>query len=127
MSVHLTHAEYRAIAGAVTLPAGIFVDGRAMTPRGETFDALNPATSERLVALPVCDAAAVDEAVAKARQAFESGPWPRMSVNARGRLLWKIADLIMKRREEISELETLDSGKPITDNAKIDIPMDGFL
>jgi acyl-CoA reductase-like NAD-dependent aldehyde dehydrogenase len=105
-------------------PARLFIGGQFVpSASGETFDSVNPATGAVLTQVAHAGPEDVDAAVKAARQAFEAGPWPRMSVGARGRLLWKVADLIMKRREELAELETLDSGKPITDNTKIDVPM----
>ncbi|HXI03024.1 MAG TPA: aldehyde dehydrogenase family protein [Candidatus Saccharimonadales bacterium] len=105
-------------------PAQLFIAGRFVpSASGETFDSINPATGAVLTQVAQAGPTDIDAAVKAAREAFESGPWPKMSVSARGRLLWKIGDLIMKRREEIAELETLDSGKPLTDNARIDVPM----
>ncbi len=58
-----------------------------------------------------------------ARKAFAEGAWAKMSPGERGRLLWKIADLIEARAESIARLETLDSGKTITEASKVDVPM----
>jgi acyl-CoA reductase-like NAD-dependent aldehyde dehydrogenase len=105
-------------------PGQIFVGGRfAPSISGRTFDTYNPASGTVLARVAEADAADVDAAVRAARQAFESGPWPKMTAAERGRILWRAADVILKRREEISELETLDSGKPISDNLKVDVPM----
>lgn len=105
-------------------PAQLFIGGKFVPAQsGKTFETVNPATGEKLTTCALAGPEDVNLAVKAARGAFESGPWPRMSVSARGRLLWRIADLIMKRREEIAELETLDSGKPVSDNTKIDVPM----
>ena len=64
----------------------------------------------------------IDHAVKAARRAFESGPWPDLSPSERGRLLWKLSDLLEKHREEFAELETLDNGKPLFFSRIVDIP-----
>ncbi len=105
-------------------PGQIFIGGRfSPSISGKTFDTINPATGEVLTRVAEGDVADVDAAVRAARQAFESGSWPKMSAAERARILWRAADILMRRREEIAELETLDSGKPLTDNLKVDIPM----
>jgi acyl-CoA reductase-like NAD-dependent aldehyde dehydrogenase len=105
-------------------PGELFIGGKFVPAEsGESFETINPATGLTLTTVAEAGPSDVYAAVAAARQAFDSGPWSKMSVSARGRVLWKIADFIMKRREEIAELETLDSGKPITDNTRIDVPM----
>ena len=60
------------------------------------------------------DASDVDRAVRAARRAFDEGPWPRMAAGARARLLRRIAELIEAADQEIAEIETLDTGLPIT-------------
>lgn len=93
-----------------------------MTPRGETFDALNPATSERLVSLPICDAGTVDEAVAKARQIFESGAWSHMEPTARKNVLIRLTKLMRRELRELAVMESLDSGKPVAEIEAVDLP-----
>jgi len=105
-------------------PGQIFIGGRfSPSISGKTFDTINPATGEVLTRVAEGDVADVDAAVRAARQAFESGSWPKMPAAERARILWRAADILMRRREEIAELETLDSGKPLNDNLKVDIPM----
>jgi len=89
---------------------------------GKTFDTYNPATGEVLAKVAEGDRADVDQAVLAARKAVENGPWPDMLPADRGRLLWKLADLIDKHREELAELETLDNGKPILFSRIVDVP-----
>src|SRR5689334_4731406 len=90
-----------------------------------TFDTLNPATGDVLAQIAEASAQDVDDAVAAARQAFEdrTGPWRKMSASERGRLIWKLADLLEKNIEEFAELETLDNGKPIFESRNVDMPM----
>lgn len=58
-----------------------------------------------------------------AREAFDKGPWPRMSGAARGRVLWKLADLVEANCEELASLESLDNGKPLSVAKAADIPL----
>src|SRR5262252_5671482 len=101
------------------LIGGQWVDG------SKTFDTINPATEEVLTQVVEASAADVDRAVQAARQAFEdrNGPWRKLSASERGRLLWKLADLVEKNIDELAELETLDNGKPIFESRYVDMPM----
>ncbi len=89
------------------------------------FDTTNPATGEVLTQVPEASAADVDRAVEAARRAFEdrNGPWRKLSASERGRLIWKLADLIERHIDELAELETLDNGKPIFESRYVDMPM----
>ncbi len=102
----------------------MLIDGRWMdSVSGKTFPTINPATSEVITHVAEGDRADVDLAVKAARRAFEQGPWQRMAARDRGRLLYKLADLIEKNLEELAVLETLDNGKPIQDSRNIDLPL----
>lgn len=59
------------------------------------------------------DNADIDAAVRAARRAFESGPWPALTASERGKMVWRIGDLISKYTDELGELESLDNGKPM--------------
>ena len=99
---------------------GQFVDAAS----GKRFETINPATGAVLTQVAEGGAEDIDRAVKAARAAFDSGPWTRkISAADRGKLLWKIGDLLMARAEELGELETLDSGKPISDTTRIDVPL----
>jgi len=91
----------------------------------KTFDTINPATGEVLTQIAEASVADVDRAVQAARKAFEdrSGAWRKMSASERGRLIWKLADLVEKNIDELAELESLDNGKPIFESRYVDIPM----
>jgi acyl-CoA reductase-like NAD-dependent aldehyde dehydrogenase len=91
---------------------------------GRTFDTVNPATGEVLTQVAEASTADVNAAVAAARSAFDpNGAWRKMSASDRGKVLWRIADLLEQNIEEISELETLDNGKPIFESRNVDLPM----
>ena len=85
---------------AVVTPGRLFIDGRFVESlSGKSFDSINPATEEVLTSVSEGDRADIDAAVAAARAAFETGPWPRMRPRDRGRLLLKLADLISANAE----------------------------
>lgn len=89
---------------------------------GKTFATFNPATGEAIADIAEGDKEDVDKAVAAARKAFESGPWPAMKPAERTRLLWRLADLIDENADQLAELETLDNGKPIMHSRHVDVP-----
>jgi acyl-CoA reductase-like NAD-dependent aldehyde dehydrogenase len=95
-------------------PGKLLIDGQWIDSSTK-LDTSNPATGEVLTQIAQASTADVDRAVQAARRAFEdrTGPWRKMSASERGRLIWRIADLVEKNIEELAELETLDNGKPI--------------
>lgn len=90
---------------------------------GKTFETYNPATGETLVRVAEGDRADIDRAVKAARKAFESGPWPNLSPSDRGRLIWKLGDLLEQHLDEFAELESLDNGKPVSVALVADVPL----
>ena len=90
---------------------------------GKTFPVQNPATGEVIAHVAEGDRQDIDRAVKAARRAFESGAGPRLSPSERGRLVWKICDLILEHLEELAELESLDNGKPVTVARAADVPL----
>jgi len=90
---------------------------------GKTFPTINPATEEVIAEIAEGTAEDIDRAVRAARDAFEKGPWPRMSARDRGRLLFRLADLVQQESAELAALETLDNGKTIRDSKNLDVPM----
>jgi phenylacetaldehyde dehydrogenase len=105
--------------GRKLLIGGQWVDAAS----GGTFPVYNPATGEVIAHVAEGDKQDIDRAVAAARRAFESGPWPNMTPSERGRLVWKLGDLILEHLEELAELESLDNGKPITIARAADVPL----
>jgi phenylacetaldehyde dehydrogenase len=67
----------------------------------------NPATEVIIANVPEADKADVDLAVAAARRAFDEGRWTKISRSERGRMMWRLADLIERDLEELAELESL--------------------
>jgi betaine-aldehyde dehydrogenase len=100
----------------------LFIDGQWVDAEsGKTFATPNPSTGETLAEVAEADKADVDKAVAAARRAFE-GKWGRMSARDRGRLLYKLSQLIEAKSQELAALETADNGKPIKESMYIDLP-----
>ena len=95
----------------------LFIDNKWVDPvGGGEFETFNPATGEVLAKVAEADKADVDKAVKAARKALESGPWSTMDAADRGRLLFKLADLVDQKADELAELESLNCGKTITDS-----------
>jgi len=81
---------------------------------GNRFSRTSPAHDVVVASYPQARAADVDRAVGAARRAFDEGPWPRMSGVERARVLLRVAELVRRDAEELARIETLESGKPIT-------------
>jgi phenylacetaldehyde dehydrogenase len=90
---------------------------------GKTFATYNPATGDVLANVAEGDREDIDRAVKAARAAFETGPWSRISPAARGKMIWKLADLIERHLEEFAQLESLDNGKPLAVARVADVPL----
>jgi len=97
---------------------GAWVDARA----GGSFPVVDPATGQQIAAVAEGLAEDVDLAVAAARRAFEDGPWARMKPTERGKLVWRLGDVLEAHADELAELESLDNGKPIRDARNVDLP-----
>src|SRR5262245_2106510 len=111
-------------AAATQKPRRMLINGQWTTAEsGETFPTYNPATGEVICEVAAGDKADIDRAVKAARTAFESGPWRTMTPSDRGKLLWKLADLLEKNLEEFARLEALDNGKPLTVARVADVPL----
>ena len=101
----------------------IFVAGKWQAPSsGDTYAPINPANEQPLTAVGKGDERDIDMAVAAARTAFDEGPWPKMSPHERGRLVWRLGDLIQQNLDEMAKLESLCTGKTLFDSGKVEIP-----
>ena len=105
-------------------PGRLLIDGQ-WVETAKSFDTVNPATGEVITQIASASAADIDHAVAAARKAFEdrNGAWRKMSASERGRLIWRLADLLEKNIDEFAELETIDNGKPVFESRYVDMPM----
>ena len=92
-----------------------FIDGQFVDSLdGSTFDVTEPVTNEVYITSASAQHADVDLAVAAAKKAFDQGPWPKMLSRERSRILHKVADIVESRDAVLAELESFDSGLPIT-------------
>jgi phenylacetaldehyde dehydrogenase len=108
----------------IAAPRQLFINGQwADAASGKTFASPDPATGETLARVAEGDAEDIDRAVRAARKAFEEGPWSRMTPSERGRLVWKIGDLILEHVDELAQLEALDNGKPYPVAQAADVPL----
>ncbi|KZM28603.1 hypothetical protein ST47_g257 [Ascochyta rabiei] len=94
----------------------MFIGGKGIpADSGSTLTIINPATGEQIATVPDGVRVDVDNAVAIARAAFDSGPWPRMSRTERAKVLLRAADALEAASEELFTLETQNNGRPITE------------
>ena len=95
----------------------LFINGEwSAASDGATFDTYNPSTGETIAKVAHATKDDVDRAVNSARKALEKGPWGKMDACDRGKLMFKLADLIEAHGEELARLEALNCGKTITDS-----------
>ncbi|MEA2274432.1 MAG: phenylacetaldehyde dehydrogenase, partial [Solirubrobacteraceae bacterium] len=98
---------------------GEFVDAKS----GETFATINPATEETITGVASAGVEDVDDAVKAARGQMEPGSaWQKMKPRDRAKIMWRIADMLMARADEIGRIETIDNGKPIFESQFVDTP-----
>jgi phenylacetaldehyde dehydrogenase len=108
----------------IATPRKMLINGKWVDAvSGKTFPTYDPATGKEMARVAEGDAADVHLAVTAARNAFDKGPWRRMTASERGKLIWKLADLLEKNLEEFAQLEALDNGKPLTVARAADVPL----
>jgi (Z)-2-((N-methylformamido)methylene)-5-hydroxybutyrolactone dehydrogenase len=95
--------EYKMLIG------GEWVDARS----GKTFESINPYTGRAWATAPEADEDDVDRAVRAAREAFDEGPWGKMTGTQRARLMRRFADLLAQNADDIAAVESTDNGKLI--------------
>ena len=114
----------RKVEDFIGAPRQLFIDGQwADAASGKTFQTPDPATGDTLARIAEGDAEDIDRAVRAARRAFEDGPWSRMTPSERGRIIWRIGDLILEHTDELAQLESLDNGKPFAVAQAADVPL----
>ena len=121
---HTDRTEER-VQAFISNPGKLLIDGEWVpAASGRTFDTINPATEEKLAEVAYGEQEDIDRAVRAARKAFAyDSPWRRMSPSARGKLIWRIGDLIEQHVEELAMLESLDNGKPLGVARVADVPL----
>jgi len=109
---------------AAAAPGRLLIDGAWQDARsGATFTTINPADESVIATVAQAGAEDVDAAVAAARRALESGPWGKMTAAERGKILWRMGELVLERIAQLAMIETLDTGKTLFDSGKIELPM----
>jgi acyl-CoA reductase-like NAD-dependent aldehyde dehydrogenase len=111
------------MSAAPQIPAGLpvkspdrfFIGGQWVKPSGTSkLDVISPVTEKVVMSFAEAVPADVDKAVAAARKAFDTGPWPRMSAQERGQALLKVAELLKARLPELAHTWTTQVGAPIS-------------
>ena len=99
----------------------LYIDGEFVEPRSAAMlDVIDPSTADVIARVPAAGTDDVDRAVRAARSAFDAGPWQEATAQARGRVLFRLAEIVRRRSSELAELETRNTGKPIAE-AEYDI------
>ena len=91
---------------------GKWVDARS----GHRREIINPFDASKIAEVPEGDREDCQAAIAAAREAFDHGGWPQTPATERGRLVYRLGDLIEENRQELAELETRDTGKTVTES-----------
>ena len=113
----------RSVEEFTAAPRKLFINGQwTDAASGKSFETPNPATGETLAQVAEGDAEDINRAVRAARAAFD-GPWSRMTPSERGRIIWRIGDLILAHTDELAQLESLDNGKPFAVAQAADVPL----
>jgi phenylacetaldehyde dehydrogenase len=108
----------------IASPRKMLINGKWVdSVSGKTFPTYDPSTGKEMAYIAEGDKADINLAVTAARNAFEKGPWRKMSASERGRLIWKLGDLLEKYTEEFAQLESLDNGKPVGIARVADVPL----
>lgn len=95
----------------------MFIDGKMVEAKsGKRLEVVNPATEEVIATVSEGDAEDTKLAIEAARKAFDEGEWPALTHQARGRLLFRLAELVRQNRERLAKLETQNMGKPLAES-----------
>ncbi|XP_075430727.1 cytosolic 10-formyltetrahydrofolate dehydrogenase isoform X2 [Ascaphus truei] len=99
----------------IRMPHQLFINGQFTdADGGKTYDTVNPTDGTAICKVSLAQVSDIDRAVAAAKEAFENGEWGRMNARDRGRLLYRLADLMETHQEELATIESIDSGAVYT-------------
>jgi betaine-aldehyde dehydrogenase len=99
----------------------LYINGESVPSTGSSWlEVIDPSTTETIARVPDASREDVDRAVAAARQAFDEGAWKDATAQDRGRILFKLAEIVRQRADELAELEATNTGKPIVE-AEFDV------
>jgi aldehyde dehydrogenase (NAD+) len=100
---------------SIEAPDRLFLGGAWERPTGtQKLSVISPVTEEEVLTFPDGTTADMDRAVASARKAFDTGPWPRMSAQERGAMLIKVSEILTRRLPELAVAWTAQVGAPIS-------------
>jgi len=123
MSSLLSKNEYANIAANIKFPIDPFINGKFKKSKaGKFMESINPATGSVLTNISACDESDVNYAVEVSRKAFNSGKWANKHPSERKAVLLRLAQLIEENKTELAVLESLESGKPISECELTDLP-----
>ncbi|MBW8881251.1 MAG: aldehyde dehydrogenase [Asticcacaulis sp.] len=113
-----------AAVAEIAKPDKAIIEGvEVASTSGRTFDNRSSRDGTLINKIAACDAADVDRAVKSARAAFEDGPWRNLPPKKKKKILHRLGDLMAEHAENLALLESLDTGKPISDARSVDIPL----
>jgi 4-guanidinobutyraldehyde dehydrogenase / NAD-dependent aldehyde dehydrogenase len=116
-------SPWRDRAASLRIEGRAFIDGKYLpAASGATFDCISPIDGRLLAKVAATDKADAEIAVRAARRAFDKGSWSNAAPAKRKKVLLRFAELLLKHKDELALLETLDMGKPIGDSLTVDIP-----
>ena len=102
-------------------PHSLYINGEFVPSETTNWlDVIDPSTTETIARVPDASPRDIDRAVAAARRAFDEGPWKDSTAQDRGRVLFKLAEVVRRRSDELAEIEARNTGKPIVE-AEFDI------
>ncbi len=111
------------VAARLANVQSLFVAGQwCVAADGSTSDVFDPSSGEVISSACMATADDTERAVAAARASFDSGRWTSLTPAERGKILWRIADLLEEHADEVAELEMLDAGKPFAGARNGEIP-----
>ena len=123
MSNLLSKNDYIDIAAKIQFPTNPFINGKFQKSNaGRVMESINPATGSVITNISACDDSDVNYAVKVSRDAFNSGEWANKHPSERKAVLLKLAQLIEENKTELAVLESLESGKPISECELTDLP-----
>ena len=116
MGIAMSPQIHPQVADFIEKPRKMLINGKWVNSiSGKTFPTYNPSTGEVLAQVAEGDREDIEQAVKAARKAFDHGPWRRLTSSERGRLIWKLADLLEQHTEEFAYLEEVSTMvKPLT-------------
>lgn len=120
----IDYAERNVNNMTVRMPHQLFINGQFVDAEGgKTYQTINPNDGTAICSVSLAQVSDVDKAVAAAKEAFENGEWGKMNPRDRGRLIYKLADLMEEHQEELATIESIDSGAVYTLALKTHIGM----